>query len=68
MFNRPEERSASFSTSIIGLSLNPGEAMRLIELRKKYIGGAFSEKTDEEKRLEFARYLYQQGRISEETK
>jgi len=37
---------------------------RLQSVRERYQAGAFSEKTPEIKRLEFARWMYQNGKIA----
>jgi hypothetical protein len=42
------------------------ESDRLLQLKLRYERGDFREKTDEQKRLEFAKWLVQHGRHSEQ--
>jgi len=42
------------------------EADRLLHLKLRYERGDFREKTDEQKRLEFAKWLVHHGRYSDE--
>ena len=44
---------------------SPREADRLVTLRQRYERGEFREITDSQKRLEFARWLVQHGRLTD---
>lgn len=55
--------AAAFSLRVAGFS--PRESERLVALKLRYERGDFRELTDAQKRLRFARWLVEHGRVSD---
>ena len=57
--------ASAAALALRGQGFSPREADRLVTLRQRYERGEFREVTDSQKRLEFARWLVQHGKLTD---